>query len=115
MRYWFPEKAKPFIRWDRRTAVLLRRRWQMGKGLKDTERMTLTNRLYCRYKVLVPKTISVFFIILYLSMSTFLSSASDRTSVGFIIASTGDVYIYHKDAPLGIDVIAAELVYPGDL
>jgi hypothetical protein len=44
-----------------------------------------------------------------------LSLASEKTSVGFVTASIGDVYIYHKDMPLGLDVIATESVYPGDL
>jgi hypothetical protein len=77
----------------------------MEKEMKDAERMILTNRLYCRCKVLIPKTIPIFFIILYLSMSPLLSLASEKTSVGFVTASIGDVYIYHKDMPLGIDVI----------
>jgi predicted CXXCH cytochrome family protein len=88
---------------------------EMKKEPKYADGMTLTNRFYYRCKVLVPKPTSIFFIILYLSMSPLLSLASELTSVGSISTATGEAYIYHEDESPGVDVIVQALVYPGDL
>lgn len=90
-------------------------RMEMRKEPEYTGVIFKANGLYRRFKVLLLKTTPLFFIVLSLAISLVLSSAYAKTSVGFILASKGEVYLYHKDELVGVDVVVQEPVYPGDL
>jgi hypothetical protein len=62
-----------------------------------------------------PKTTSIFFIILFLSMSTLTFAAESSVPVGAVVAWAGDVYVYHKDETGGVGINAIEGVFPDDV
>lgn len=88
---------------------------EMRKEPEYTGGIMRANGLYRRFKVLFLRATPVFLIILALAISLVLSSAYARTTAGFILASKGEVYLYHKDELVGVDVVVQEPVYPGDL
>jgi hypothetical protein len=65
--------------------------------------------------VLNPKTISTFFIILCLSMSTLAYAKDEGLAIGAVVAWAGDVYVYHEGDSVGLGISALEGVSTNDL
>lgn len=67
------------------------------------------------YNIFNIKTISILFVTLLLSASTYIYAAKRYAPVGAVVAYTGDVFVYHKEDSLGVTVSGIEGIFPNDL